>query len=335
MPSHDKGTCTGTCAQTLGLYIYNNLGATSTAEPLKLLKQTAPTSSEFSLLASSDTSCSVAYSENDLRPLSKQEYASTLLRLTGINLIGNSDTSIYDALPPDNLISTFYNNETIVIDSDIKRAYQNAASKIVAQLYSQNFNGIVDCSNNNNEECYNKLIDDFACKVFRRPLTAEERAAYRPLFVSDKKDGIKNIINVLLSSPEFIYRSDIGLTLVNPAAETALVNGAPLINNVKTIRIYEKENLNANLAGNDVLEISVKATQSPSGLWPVMRVQVGQTTFVDLVVKHTDTQIYRLQVTGLTGNNSVSIINQQTGAALEYQTGHNLVVSSVKLLSSD
>ena len=336
MPKGSVGTCDATCGSKIAAFILGGFATSSNQITNLLLKQSASESASIptnSLLANTESSCAVAYSANDLRPLSKQEYSSAILQITGVDVVNDLGQSTYDALPPDNLVSELYNNVKITIDSDTQQAYNVAANKVAGVLSSHNFNEIVDCANTSNEECYSRLVDGFGCKTFRRPLTTEERANYLSLYNSSLTDGTKKVVAAMLASPNFIYRSDIGLSIINDT--NSLENAQSLIDTSKTISIYQHNTVTANFVGNDVLEITVKGTQSVSGLWPTMRVQIGNSTFVDVIINKTSATAYRFHITSLTGNNAITITNQQTGAPLEYQAGHNLIVSSVKLLSSD
>lgn len=337
MPQTNVGACDTNCGIKIAAFIMGGFVTSSSQVNNLLLKQSASESASVatdSLLANTTSSCQVAYSANDLRSQTKREYSSAVLELTGINIVNDLGQSTYDALPPDNLVTEFFNNVKINIDSDIQKSYDLVANKIADLLSSHNFNEIVDCSNASNEECYNRLVDGFACQAFRRPLTTEERANYLALYNSSATDGSKKVVQAILVSPNFIYRSDIGLSLVKGASST-LENAVSLTDSTKTISIYQHNTLNANFTGNDVLEVVVKGTQGVSGLWPTMRVKVGDSTFVDIIINKTSETTYRFHITSLTGNNNITITNQQTGAPLEYQAGHNLIVSSAKLLGSD
>lgn len=337
MPQTNVGACDTNCGIKIAAFIMGGFVTSSGQVNNLLLKQSASESASVatnSLLANTTSSCQVAYSANDLRSQSKREYSSAVLELTGIDIVNDLGQNTYDALPPDNLVTEFFNNVKITIDSDTQKSYDRVANKIADLLSSHNFNEIVDCSNASSEECYNRLVDGFGCQAFRRPLTTEERANYLSLYNSSATDGSKKVVEAILASPNFIYRSDIGLLLVK-GASSALENAASLIDSTKTISIYQHNTLNANFTGNDVLEVVVKGTQGVSGLWPTMRVQVGDSTFVDIIINKTSETTYRFHITSLIGNNNITITNQQTGAPLEYQAGHNLIVSSAKLLGSD
>lgn len=331
-PQYTGVTCNATCATKIANYILGGFAA-SNEQPNLFLKQSAASSTPaYSLLNSSETSCGIAYSANNLRPLTRQEYSAAVFQLTGIDLIDTLGQGTYDALPSDSQVD-------ITLNSDSQASYNLVANKIIDNLSSSNFAAIVDCANSSSEQCYNQLLDDFACKAFRRPLTSAERSDYLATYsvASNSTEGISKLANAILTSAKFVYRSNIGLALLNRELDASttltLTSAASLINEAKTLAIYQSTSLAANFSGSDLLEISVKSTQNANGLWPVMRVQVGESTFVDLIANQAEAT-YQFHIAGLKGSNSISITNQQAGAPLEYQAGHNLILSSVKLALS-
>lgn len=321
--------CDQACSDKIADYIISGFTATASALPSLFLKQTAASSAPaYSLLTNTESSCGAAYSSTDLRALTRQEYSAAIFQLVGIDLISEFGQTSFDALPADGL--------SISLDGNALESYGLAANKIVETLTSNNFVGVIDCANLSSDACYNHLIDDFACKAYRRPLNSQERNNYLSLYSAgnNPQDGIKKVVAAVLTSANFLNRSNIGLFPVNSAdkAALALTSAASLLEN-QTLAIYDKTTLAANFSGNDLLQISVKATQNAKGVWPIMRVQLGDSTFVDLQVNQPEAS-YTFHATGLHGNNNIRIANQQTGAPLEYQTGHTLIISSVKLVLS-
>lgn len=318
--------CPQDCAEKVADYILAGFPASAELPTTLFLKQSAASSTPaYSLVNSSETSCGVAYSSNDVRPLTKQEYADTIFQLSGIDLIHSLGQSTYDALPADN--HTFSN-------ADTQKAYSDVAEAIVNNLANSNFSAI-NCADLNSEQCYSQIVDQFACKAFKRPLTVAERNTYLATYTANtaSKAGLEKVAKAILTSANFLYRSNIELSLIerdaNINSSLSLQSAASLINQPKTLAIYEKDTLTGNFSGSDLLEISIKSTQSANGLWPVIRITVGE-SFVDLVANQSEAT-YKFQITGLAGSHNITIANQQAGAPLEYQAGHNLLISSVKL----
>lgn len=324
--------CDLTCAQKIAAYIKGGYSATASELPSLRLKPAASSASTASLLAGAESSCGLAYSTYNLRTLNKQEYSDAIFQLTGIDLINELGQTTYDTLPVNSLSAT-------TLDKETQQSYNLMANKIADNLLSKNFAGTIDCANVSSEQCYNLLIDDFSCKAFRRPLTDAERSNYLATYTSgsDGTQGIRKVAAAVLASPNFVYRSDIGLALLyredNAAIALALASAGSLINENKTIAANQSYSLNSYFSGSDLLEISLKSTQNAGGSWPIVRVQLGDSTFVDLIANQADAT-YKFRVTGLSGYNSITIANQSTGAPLEYQANHSLTISSIKVALS-
>ena len=71
--------------------------------------------------------------------------------------------------------------------------------------------------------CLNTFLDGVAPRIFRRPLSAVERARYATLATQgeDPEDGLSLCLEAMLASPSFLYRSEIGDGAVLTAYEAA------------------------------------------------------------------------------------------------------------------
>jgi uncharacterized protein DUF1592/uncharacterized protein DUF1588/uncharacterized protein DUF1595/uncharacterized protein DUF1585/uncharacterized protein DUF1587 len=82
------------------------------------------------------------------------------------------------------------------------------------------------------DTCASGFIDSFGLRAFRRPLTPEEAASLRALYITarvmplglDFPDAIRVLITAILQSPYFLYRWEGGLT---PSKDGALVRLGP------------------------------------------------------------------------------------------------------------
>lgn len=326
-PNYAGVTCNQECATKIAAYILSGF-TTSNAQPSPSLKQSAPALSQ---LNTSESNCGLAYSTIDMRPPTKQEYSAAVFQLTGINLITQLSQSAYDILPSGSSAYSLDNT----LDSGSQQVYSSTANQIAAELSQNNFAAIVNCANLNSEQCYDQLADNFACKAFRRPLSAAERSNYLSIYSasSDYREGVKKVTSSILASNNFLYKSTIGFSLVNNDTSLALLSAVPVLQDSKAIALSERINLNANFSGSDILQISIKSTQNANGFWPVVRIQIGESNYVDLAANQPEAT-YQFHITGVNGSNSVTITNQQSRAPLEYQTGHSLVISSVKVALS-
>ena len=153
-----------------------------------------------------------------LRQLTRHEYQNT------VNDIFNLNLNLTNNFPQESRVHGFTNNaDTAFVTARHLDVYYAAAAKVAQEATSQqNFrasiweNGL-GCGSN--AECLNRFVDIFGTKIFRRPLTAAEKTTYLTFF----KDGITDFnhsdhfrqairqgITVLLMSPHFLYRSEMG-----------------------------------------------------------------------------------------------------------------------------
>ncbi len=116
--------------------------------------------------------------------------------------------------PPE---GTFSNNEralyvTSTLRDDYQRAAETLATQIAgdAQAIARVTGGTTDAAT---------FIRSFGRRMFRRPLTTAEEQKYQALFTSGPSlvasgdafaDGVRLVIEAMLQSPNFVYRSELG-----------------------------------------------------------------------------------------------------------------------------
>lgn len=153
-------------------------------------------------------SASTVESTPVLRLLTKTEYRNTIQDLFSL-------TSDYGAkLPNENLTHGFRNNTAInqVTDSHLEAFLANAkeiASEIIPKM-SQ----IANCQVSAGASCASQFIATMGPRIWRRPLTAGEIARMSVLFQTgaalSNEEGMGLVIRAFLSSPNFVYRLEIG-----------------------------------------------------------------------------------------------------------------------------
>ncbi|PCK02928.1 MAG: gluconolactonase, partial [Alteromonadaceae bacterium] len=120
-----------------------------------------------------------------------------------------------DGLVADNKIGFFLNNTQASVVSSTYDSYLSVAQEIAAWSADRNFAPALGCGSNFDQSCANRFVSDLAPELFRRPLTAEEISDYTTLAngtqtSGDVKAGIELALTAALSSPQFIYRHEIG-----------------------------------------------------------------------------------------------------------------------------
>lgn len=182
MPLNSPGSCVGACATAIADYIL-------TWKPV--------------------VSCNVGEDvlPRRLRLLTNREYANTVNDLLNIS----TGTTIAASFEPDTTVKGFDNNaEASKINNGRMDAYWNAA-KQVAETVSMS--GLMTCNTSTSrDQCANTFVPAFGKKAFRRPLVAAEQTSYSNLFRlgSTNEAGARLVIQSMLSSPNFLYRGEIG-----------------------------------------------------------------------------------------------------------------------------
>jgi len=205
MPKGAAGTCDRACAENIVAY----LDATFWQEPPPVYNE------EISCTAP------VNYGARQLRFLTREEYQNTINSLLGSGFI-------VDSLPGDAMLGHFISNTQRVMNSGAYEQYLLTSEKIAKWSADRNFSGAVSCNNNFNQDCANKLINEFAPKVFRRSLDDQEKLIYASMANGSKtngdvKAGMQLALEAMLAAPQFLYRHEVGEK--NPA-NVSLTNDA-------------------------------------------------------------------------------------------------------------
>ena len=212
MPKGNPSSCVGQCGYDIAAYIRTWVATSSKSSAVN----SSISSKSSSSVTSAPSNCGIAYGARSLRLLTKNEYTATVRDLLGVDLIKALGQSTYDSLPADSLINGFSNNVLASIESGSLQSYMQVATKVVDSVATQNFSGIIDCSGISGDQCLTRFVDGIGLKLFRRPLTTVERTAYAALFAADlsagdNKESIKMALRTMLTSPQFLYRSEVGV----------------------------------------------------------------------------------------------------------------------------
>ncbi len=269
------------------------------------------------------------YGPRMLKLLTRSEYQNSVEDLVGI------DFNVSDSLPIDSTIEGYFNNAFIPATESHIDAYMVVAEKVAAWSAQRNFQGVVDCgfdsSGNTSvsyQECESRFLNDFGTRAFRRPLTSAEMTTYRAVFNDsltggDIKSGLELGVTAMLTSPQFLYRSEIGKPvqeLLDGSSGTAsdgnevTVNGASF--QTKTVGgasgngwIVWSEGYIGNsftLADDALLQISMKG-DSAQGVWPEMELAIDGTVVATATVDSNSYRVYEFNVGGYAGTHQVQI----------------------------
>ncbi len=193
MPAFNPGSCTGQCAADLEAYLW------TWRKPADGIPDNPV--SNFSCPTSGPT-----YGQRTLRLLTKSEYQRSVRDLVGYT------SDLISLLPDDFIAGSFANNNTLQVDKTRYTSYLSNAERIATDVASR-WSAVLSCTPSST--CAQKLVTDLAPRIFRRPLTSAESSAYLSVAQGTNdgrsvSDGMQIALTAMLSSPQFLYRSEIG-----------------------------------------------------------------------------------------------------------------------------
>jgi hypothetical protein len=149
-----------------------------------------------------------------LRRLSNAEYDNTVADLFGL------PSRPAHGFIPETRVNGFDNNaEARVVSSTLAQQYFAAAEGLAqAAVASTSLATLLPCDARANEAaCVDKLLDTFGRRAWRRPLEPAERESLKRAFAEGKGGGfaagIQTVIQVMLLSPQFMYRIERGVAV--------------------------------------------------------------------------------------------------------------------------
>jgi len=194
MPFGDPNACDEDCANDVASYIQTFWEDSTDVDP-----------DVSSCDAGSDA---IRYGARQLKILTRSEYQSSVEDLLGVNF------DAADGLSEDEKIGLFANNTHSSIVASSYSNYLLVAEEIAQWSSDRDFSPALSC-NSINQDCANRLINDLAPRIFRRPLESDELITYRAMANGtrtggDIRAGITLALETMLSAPPFLYRHELG-----------------------------------------------------------------------------------------------------------------------------
>ncbi len=137
-----------------------------------------------------------------LRRLTHSQYNNTVRDLLGDRGLPANQ------FPPEDFVNGFKNQYSAQnLSPLLADAYSGAAEKLARTAF-RNGNSHVPIACSPSAECRTEFIRRFGLKAFRRPLDAAELRRYEALFqkASDFRGGAQLVVEVMLQSPNFLFR---------------------------------------------------------------------------------------------------------------------------------
>jgi hypothetical protein len=150
----------------------------------------------------------MSFGYRTLRLLTREQYQNSVKDILAV------DFDVTKQLPPDTSSGSFVNNNDLSVLEGSYASYLQTAEKIAAWSAQRNFAPALTCGFMD-PTCATRFVDELVPRIIRRPLAADEKQGYldvaKGTFTGgDLKKGIEVALAAVLSSPQFIYRHELG-----------------------------------------------------------------------------------------------------------------------------
>jgi hypothetical protein len=150
----------------------------------------------------------MSFGYRTLRLLTREQYQNSVTDILGV------DFDVTKQLPPDASSGSFVNNNDLSVLEGSYASYVQTAEKIAAWSAQRNFAPAFTCGFMD-PSCATRFVDELIPRIIRRPLAADEKQGYLDLARGtatggDVKKGIEVALAAVLSSPQFVYRHELG-----------------------------------------------------------------------------------------------------------------------------
>lgn len=197
MPRGNPAGCVGACALNSAGYMVS-LASDGPQDPVG---------------SACDAEDPLSYGIRTLKLLTKRELKNSLLDL---RLAVESDFA-NDPLPPDSPLTKssypIHLHAKIAVDETRNNTLRAFAEKIApgaASRMRQDYSSA--CGNSGTAtNCANTFVDTIAKRIFRRPLTNDERTTYTKFFNDGLEEGLTQALTAAMLAPQFLYRSELGI----------------------------------------------------------------------------------------------------------------------------
>ncbi|WP_162230691.1 DUF1592 domain-containing protein [Marinagarivorans algicola] len=219
----------------------------------------------------------IHYGRRALHVLTSYEYHNSLSKLFGEAL--PADYSSASKVSVDTELARLPNHISENISETRLNGYYDNAVELADWAIATPGALAFDCSDA--DSCATNVISEFAYEAYRRLLTPEERTEFRDMIggATDLNTGLKWAITTVLSSPHFLYRSELGRTVADALVEKPIEPDPNQIAIANPIFIefgevtydakgfggfgahkYVGTTPNYNWTGNDVVKVTVSGT---------------------------------------------------------------------------
>ncbi len=316
MPS--ASICNGQCAEDIAAYLWSLRGKDVVVGP-----------------SSCESPDPVNYGRRSLKFLTSYEYQNSLQALFGKPL--PADYSSTNKIASDINVSGLPNHSYAKINEGRVNSYDSNATDI--SRWATKTAGALSFSCTEAAACATSFIDEFAYHAFRRPLTAIEKDEYTSIITGANtlEAGLQWAIRSALMSPQFLYRSELGLsrdkmlTALNAAPERIVYEPAATpISLGSGGNIKSPADAGYTFTGNDLIIVKLSATPAANttNVYPGLRLNMGNSSSEVLPVKRAGPVTLTFHLTGITGPVYYIGYNQVYNSG-QYGGSHTIIDVSV------
>lgn len=274
----------------------------------------------------------VYYGERALKVLTSFEYKNSVQNL----FTSPVDESLL-TVDTDSNTANMPEHSGLVIGFGRMDTYHQNASKIADWAMNNRNAWSFSCTNDQSAQCADAFITKFAYQAFRRPLTNQERETYSAM-ITGSDSGLRWAFHSVLMSPQFIYRSELGVKVSDAVNDPSFLGGSnnsgtgaegyeagPGGNTVNgqsfnnkttgeaapddgTYNIYSAGSITQSFNFSDPALVVINAHGNDfQERWPQMTVSVGGQVIAMEMVEHYELREYRYLVTGINGNQQLQV----------------------------
>jgi len=289
--------CGGTCARNAAAYLWS------------LRRETHGVS-----IYSCNTSSPVLYGQRNLKLLTNYEYHNSLQALFKAPLPDDFSTPKRTG---DLKVVSMPNNPLETNESRLNTYDKNAEELAKWAVATPDTLGF-DCAEKTS--CATDFVNRFAYFAFRRPLTLAERTEYRDIISAshDLTAGLQRAIHSVLMSPQFLYRSELGMKvseartrMTEESTYADVIQGNPITSLTMPGIPYDTDGFghygayenvglvpSYNWTGDDIVTLSVKADGSE---WGRLVININGNNYYAQDIKSATAKIATLRVQGFAG----------------------------------
>lgn len=147
-----------------------------------------------------------------VRRLSTQEIRSSIRDLFGLD-----DRAFnWSTFPVEGLSGKRFDNDFESLPSDSAFAEpMQAAAEWAGDAVAKKLNGLLACAATGDDGCAGTFVDTYAPRAYHRPIRVDERARLLGVYTAtrahhDFSTAIATVVEVMLQSPNFLYRTELG-----------------------------------------------------------------------------------------------------------------------------